>query len=95
MRLVNTAAAKWIAVGAPQLERVRGDLHRAGGVAGVEHLAERALEVDRLGRGALDRARLARRRPTSTVPSSPVWIPAASSSARGRGTPSWSCRSCR
>jgi hypothetical protein len=38
------------ALGPPQLQRVRGDLHRAGAVAAVEHLAERALEVDRLGR---------------------------------------------
>ena len=40
-------------VGAAQLERVRGDLHRAGPVAAVEHLAERPLQVDRLRRGAL------------------------------------------
>ena len=59
MRLVKIAAATWIAVRPPQLERVRGDLHRAGAVAAVEHLAERALEVDRLGRGADGRPLLA------------------------------------
>ena len=40
-------------VGAMQLESVRGHLHRTGHVAGVKHLAKRALEVDRLGRGSL------------------------------------------
>ena len=39
-----------------QLERVRGDLHRARAVAAVEHRAEVALQVDRLGRRARDRA---------------------------------------
>ena len=48
------------AVRPPQLERVRGDLHRAGAIAAVEHLAERALEVDRLGRGADGRPLVAR-----------------------------------
>ena len=38
----------------PERERVGGHLHDAGLVAGVEHAPERALEVDRLGRGALD-----------------------------------------
>ena len=69
------------ALGAAQLERVRGDLHRAGDVAGVEHLAERALEVDRLG---VVRS-IARRSPPTieaTVPSRPLCIPAASSIAR-------------
>ena len=37
-----------------QGERVRGDLHRAGTVAGVEHAPERRLQVDRLRRRALD-----------------------------------------
>ena len=37
-----------------ELERVRGDLHRARAVAGVEHPPEGGLEVDRLGRRALD-----------------------------------------
>src|SRR4051812_4791618 len=36
----------------PQLERVRGDLHRARDIAGVEHRAERPLQVDRLRRRA-------------------------------------------
>ena len=48
------------AVGAPQLERVRGDLHHAGAVTAVEHLAERALEVDRLRSRAHGRPLLAR-----------------------------------
>ena len=39
---------------AAQLERVRGDLHRAGHVAAVHHAAEGLLQVDRLGRRALD-----------------------------------------
>ena len=63
MRLVKIAAAKRIAVGAPQLERVRGDLHRAGALAAVEHRAEVGLQVDRLGRGALDGPLDARRPP--------------------------------
>ena len=42
-----------------QLERVRGDLHRAGHVAAVAHGREVALEVEGLGRGAHDRALLA------------------------------------
>ena len=42
--------------GALELQRVRGDLHRARDVARVEHLAERALEVERLGRRPHDRA---------------------------------------
>ena len=78
------AAAKWIAVGAVQLERVRGDLHRARPVARVEHRPERRLQVDRLGRRALDRRPRARRPRDPTVPSSPVRMPAASSSARTR-----------
>ena len=40
-------------VGAVQRERVRGDLDRACSVAPVEHLAECALQIDRLGRRAL------------------------------------------
>ena len=39
--------------------RVRRGLHRARAVAGVEHLAEHPLQVDRLGRGAHDTAPLA------------------------------------
>ncbi len=39
--------------------RVRRGLHRARAVAGVEHLAEHPLQVDRLGRGANDTAPLA------------------------------------
>ena len=38
----------------PERERVRGDLHRAGLVAGVEHAAKGGLEIDRLGRRPLD-----------------------------------------
>ena len=80
---VKIAAAKWIAVGAPQRERVRGDLHRAGAVAAVEHRAEVSLQVDRLGRRARHRPLAA---PTTdlTVPSSPHCSPIASSSARTR-----------
>ena len=37
-----------------QGERVRGDLHRAGAVAALEHAAEGLLEVDRLRGRALD-----------------------------------------
>ena len=37
-----------------ELERVRGDLHRAGLVAAVEHAPEGGLEVDRLGRRPFD-----------------------------------------
>ena len=54
MRLVKTAARDVDAVGALELQRVRGDLHRARDVARVEHLAERALEVEGLGRRAHD-----------------------------------------
>jgi hypothetical protein len=43
-------------VGAPELEGVAGDLHRARAVATVEHLGERRLQIDRLGRRALGRA---------------------------------------
>ncbi len=43
--------------GTAELERVRGDLHHAGAVAGVEHPAERPLQVDRLRGGPLDRLR--------------------------------------
>jgi hypothetical protein len=39
-------------VEAPELGAVRRRLHRGAAVARVEHLAERALEVDRLGCGA-------------------------------------------
>src|SRR5207302_1245506 len=41
-------------VEAAELRSVRGRLHRAAAVAGVEHLAESALDVDRLG-GRTDR----------------------------------------
>ena len=47
------------AVEAVERGGVRGGLHRAAFVAGVEHLAEGALEVDRLGRRADDRPPLA------------------------------------
>lgn len=40
-------------VGAPEREGMRENLHRAGRVSCVEHLAKGALQVDRLGRGAL------------------------------------------
>ncbi len=75
VRLVKTAAANWIAVGAPQLERVRGDLHRAGAVAAVEHRAEVA-PAGRSPRGWCARPR-ARRPPITdlTVPSSPHCSP--------------------
>ena len=42
-----------------QRRRVRRRLHRARAVAGVEHLAEEPLQVDRLGRRALHAATLA------------------------------------
>ena len=70
-------------VGAVELECVRGDLHRAGAVAPVEHLPERALQVDRLRGGPLT-SRSAPPITLVTVPSRPVWRPAASSSARTR-----------
>ena len=41
-------------VGPVQDERVRGDLHRAGVVARLEHAGEGSLQVDRLGRRPLD-----------------------------------------
>jgi hypothetical protein len=41
-------------IAAPQRERVRGDLHRAGPVAAVDHAAEGGLDVDRLRGRALD-----------------------------------------
>ena len=40
--------------GTTELEGVRGDLHHAGPVAGVEHPPERPLQVDRLRGGPLD-----------------------------------------
>ena len=54
VRLVNRATSKWIASAAVQGQRVRGDLHRAGPVAAVEHPPEGRLQVDRLRRGPLD-----------------------------------------
>ena len=39
---------------AAQLQSVRGDLHRAGALAAIEHRAEVSLQVDRLGGGAGD-----------------------------------------
>ena len=47
------------AVESAQRRRMRRGFERDAAVAGVEHLAERALEVDRLGRRADDRAHLA------------------------------------
>ncbi len=41
-------------IGAVERQRVGGDLHHARLVAGVEHLGERALEIDRLRRRAQD-----------------------------------------
>ena len=41
-------------VGAVQRQRVRGDLHRAGPVAALQHPPEGRLQVDRLRRGPLD-----------------------------------------
>ena len=55
VRLVNARDREADPVGAVQRERVRGDLHRAGAVAGVGHPAEGRLQVDRLRRRALDR----------------------------------------
>ena len=54
VRLVNTATAKRTPSVRLQRQRVRGDLHRAGRVAGVEHAAEGRLQVDRLRRRPLD-----------------------------------------
>ena len=59
MRLVNDSRGDVDPVRAAQFQRVRGDLHRARDVAAVEHLAERALEVDRLRRRPDDRPLLA------------------------------------
>ena len=47
-------------LGAPERQRVRGDLHRARPVAPVEHRPQIGLQVDRLGRRALDRPLAAR-----------------------------------
>ena len=56
---MKTSARKRVPIEALELGRVRGGLHRAAPVAGVEHLAERALQVDRLRRRSRDRAPLA------------------------------------
>ena len=56
---MKTSAAKRDADEPLELGRVRRRLHRAAAVAGVEHLAEGALEVDRLRRRARDGAPLA------------------------------------
>ncbi len=42
-------------VGAAERQRMRGDLHRARAIAALEHRAEVALQVDRLGGRARDR----------------------------------------
>jgi hypothetical protein len=42
--------------GAADRERVRGDLHRAGRVARLEHRTKQRLQVDRLRRGSLQRS---------------------------------------
>ena len=82
------------AVDAVQVERVRGDLHRARAVARVEHAAERALQVDRLGRRPLDRFGRAAHdlldRPEQSA--ADCRRPRGSRASR---TPWWSCRSCR
>ena len=54
VRLVNSASSKWIASARCSDQRVRGDLHRAGAVAALEHPPEGRLQVDRLGRRPLD-----------------------------------------
>ena len=54
VRLVNSGDVEVDRVGAVQGQRVRGDLHRAGPVAAVEHPPEGRLQVDRLRRRPLD-----------------------------------------
>ena len=70
------ATAKRIAVDPAQLERVRGDLHRARRVARRRASPRNvALEVDRLGRRAHGRALAPADRPTSTVAEQPARPP--------------------
>ena len=71
VRFVKTSAGEADAVEPAELGAVRGRLDRAAPVARVEHLAERALEVDRLGRRAHGRAPLAADRAISIVPIRP------------------------
>ena len=59
LRLVNTSTREADAVEPVEDGRVRRGLHRARAVAGVEHLAEHPLQVDRLGRRPHDTAALA------------------------------------
>ena len=54
VRLVKSADLEADRVAAVQRQRVRGDLHRAGPVAALEHPPEGRLQVDRLRRGPLD-----------------------------------------
>ena len=78
----------------PLGEGVRGDLHRAGRVAGVAHPGEQGLQVDRVGRGVGHRLDRARRR-------APRWCRSARRAGppprarRAAGRPRWSCRWCR
>ncbi len=59
LRFVKTSTREADAVEPVEDGRVRRRLHRARAVAGVEHLAERPLQVDRLGRRPHDAAPLA------------------------------------
>ncbi len=73
-------------VGAVQRERVRGDLHDAGAVAGRRASARSGLQVDRLRGRADGRRRDARRRPARRSRAARLRVPAASSSdARQEG----------
>ena len=94
VRLVNSATSKWIASHAVQRQRVRGDLHRAGPVAAVEHAPEGRLQVDRLGRRPLDLLLRPRRPPASPSPAART-APRPPRGSPGAGTPWSSSRSSR
>ena len=74
--------------------RVRRRLHRARAVAGVEHLAEQPLQVDRLGRRAHDAAPLAADPRLDRPEQARAAAPRRRGSRTG-GSSSSSCRSCR
>ena len=84
MRFVNTATAQWIASARCSSSAWLETSIAHGGVAAVEHLGERGLQVDRLGRRARERCPRGRRRRSSRSPAAPVRRPAASSSSRTR-----------
>ena len=76
---------------APLHERVGGDLHRAGGVAGVAHPGEQRLEVDRVGGRVRDRQHLPAD-PRLDGPDQPACGGRPPRARHAAGTPRWSCR---